>query len=106
MGSESGEFAQGSVEVNQFTERVGDSAAFDVGAGDDQRHPQAGLIGGTLSIEPVVAEEFAVVGGENDIGVVELAAFFERGQNKADLVVDQFDGGAILAAGLCDFFRR
>ena len=54
----------------------------------------------------MVAEQFAVVRGEDDIGVVELAAFFERVEDLADLVVDEFGGSAVLAAGLGDLVGR
>ena len=41
-------------------------------------YAQAGLVRGALGVQPVVAEQFAVVRREDDIGVVELTAFFER----------------------------
>ena len=78
----------------------------DIRPGDEQRYAQAGFIRGTLGVQPVVAEQFAVVRGEDDIGVVELAALFERVEDLADLVVDEFGGSAVLATGLGDLVGR
>ena len=94
------------IEVDKFAQRVTDAASGDIRPGDDQRYAQAGLVSGALGVQPVVAEQFAVVGGENDIGVVELAAFFERAEDLTDLVVDEFGGGAVLATGLGDLVGR
>ena len=54
----------------------------------------------------MVAEQLAVVGGEDDVGVVELAASFECVEDLADLVVNKFDGSAVLATGLGDLVGR
>ena len=99
---ELGKIAYRGIEVDEFAQRVTDAAPGDIRPGDDQRDAQAGLVRGALGVHPVIAEQLAVVGGEDDIGVVELAAFFERVEDLADLIVDEFDGSAVLAAGLID----
>ena len=103
---ELGEIAYRRIEVDEFAQRVTDAAPGDIRPGDDQGYAQAGFIRGALGVQPVVAEHLAVVGREDDIGVVELAALFERVENLADLVVNEFDGGAVLAAGLGDLVAR
>ena len=103
---ELGEIAYRGIEINEFAQRVTDAASGDIRSSDDQRYSQTGLVRGALGVHPVVAEQFAVVGGKDDIGIVELAAFFERVEDLADLVVDEFGGGAVLATSLGDLLAR
>ena len=59
-----------------------------------------GLVEGGLAVESVVAEVVAVVGGEDDGGVVQQALGPERVDDLADLVVDLLDEPGVVCAGV------
>ena len=69
--------------------------AFGVGRRDDQRDARRPLIGRHLVPEPALAQHVAVIGTEDDRGVVELADIAERVEDAADEIVDQADIGVI-----------
>ena len=50
---------------------------------------------GAFEVDAVVAEHFAVVRGEDDIGVVALTGFFKAVEQVADLPVNDIDHGPI-----------
>lgn len=66
---------------------------------DDQRHAGGAFIGITFSEKMVVAQHFAVVGGENDPGVRVQTIFLEQFHEAADLVVDVGEVSVISGAG-------
>ena len=56
---------------------------------DQQRHLARGLVGEQLAeLDPVLAVEVAVVGGEDDVGVPELALRPQRVDDPRDLAID------------------
>ena len=76
-------------EVNSAGDKV-DIALWEPGGGDDERYVEGLLVGDCPLLEHVAmgAEDVAVVGGEDDDGVVEEAGGLEGEVNVADVLVD------------------
>ena len=80
-----GEFEDRRRDVDRRDQLAGRGVRFDPRAADDQRQVGRGLVGEELAADQaVLAEEEAVVGGEDDVGVAQPA-------ERAELVDDLFD---------------
>ena len=79
---------RGDVDVRD--ERLRGAARRDPRPPDQQRHVARGLVREVLTLaDPVLAREVAVVRGEDQIGVVELALVLERVDDRRDPLVDR-----------------
>ena len=93
-------------QIHQVHQRVA-SPLLDAGAGKDQRHVHAAeLVEVLLAEQAVLAERQAVVAGEDDDGVVELAEFPKQLENASDVVVQAGDAGVVLRELAPGVFRR
>ena len=87
--SNAGEFCEGRTEVDVFDYLVAGSSMDDPRAGDNQRHVDVGIEGGHLSrLQAVLAHLIAVVGAEDEIGVLCLTACCRRSPQVTDHPVD------------------
>lgn len=91
---ELGELGEGGVEVDEFGEAVG-FRGDDVWSGNDEGDAGAPFEVGHFGPGSVFAEVPAVVGGEDDDGVVGEAFFFEGVEEAAHLGVDVRDAGKV-----------
>ena len=90
VGRDAGQFEdrRGDVDVADELARFG--AGRDVRAADQEGQVGGGLIGEELAADQaVLAEEEAVVGGEDDVGVAQPAQRAERVDHLFDAVVDR-----------------
>ena len=74
---QAGDVHEGGEEVDEGDEFVGDDALLEAGAGDDEGDAGGGFVKGVFEGLAVFHVHFAVVAGEDDVGVVELAGGFE-----------------------------
>ena len=89
----------GGAEVEALVEVVDDAAAGELTRRpDDGGDADDGVVHAPLLAQGVVAETVAVVGSEDDDGVVEVAGFAEGIENLADLLVDHGDVGEVEGA--------
>ncbi len=81
---------QGRRDVGQLDQGVAPKAGAEVtGPGPDQRDPRQALEeADTLLSQAVIAERLAVIGREDDDGIVTLAGPLERVQDPTELLVD------------------
>ena len=78
------------------------AARLDAGALDDERHAPGVLVEVLLALQAVAADRDAVVGGVEDVGVVELAHRLELLEHAADLDVDVLAAGELAAELVAD----
>ena len=72
---------------------------------DEEWDAAALVVGGVaFAVAKVFAEPFAVVGGEDDDGVVGDAQLFERGEEATDVVVDFADLAVVAVVGATQLF--
>ena len=69
---------------------------------DDERHAPGVLVEVLLALQAVAADRHAVVGGVEDVGVVEFAHRLELLEDAADLDVDVFAAGELAAEFVAD----
>ena len=81
---EAGDVHKGGKEVDEGDEFIGDDALLETGAGDDEGDAGGGFVKGVFEGLAVFHVHFAVVAGEDDVGVVELAGGFERVEDLAE----------------------
>ena len=88
---QSGRGQESGRDVGQLDQGVGLEALFETGGpGDDQRYADQALVeAAALGSQPVVAQRFAVVGGEDNDRVFALVCLVEDVQQAADVFVDQ-----------------
>ena len=99
--AEAGELGEGGQDV-EGGDRGVVAAGGEAGGGEHQRHAGGGLAEAHLEPEAALAEHVAVVGEEDDGGVLGHAGAVEDGEDLADLLVDVADVGEIGAAGAAD----
>lgn len=97
-----GELAERGIKVDPLGQRVATATDGDARSGHNQRHPDGRFVGHLFLIQAEIPKHFAVVGSKNDDGPFEFAAVLEGSDEAADLSVDVFDLGGILAACLAD----
>ena len=71
------------------------TAGFDAGALHDERHAPGVLVQILFALQPVPTNGHAVIGGINNVRVVQLAHRLELGEHTADLLVDVFAAGKL-----------
>ena len=103
LGGKASQGAQRRIDVDQFHQRVGRPSPRNARARRDEGHAQGRLVGHGLGVQAMVAQHLAVVAGKDDDGVTGHAPSFDRLDDPSHLVVDQFDGRAILSARNGDF---
>src|ERR1035437_3706411 len=99
VDGEAGEFEEGGGKIGEFGEGGGSLAGGGGeagGVGDDERDVDGGGVEvGAFEVDAVVAEHFAVVGHEDDDGVVELVGLLEGVDHATDLDVDEVAHGPV-----------
>ena len=81
------EFKGGGHSVLQIDWRVDFFAGFDTGTGDEEGNADAVDVHVLFADEAVVTHCKAVIGGEDDVGIVGFARFFQCLENTSDLRV-------------------
>ena len=100
-GLDVGEVAEGGKGIEEVDVSL-DAAFFHTGAFDDVRDAPGVLVEVLFSLETVPADGHAVVGGVNDVGVIELAHRFDFLEDAADLDVDAFGASELAADFITD----
>ena len=85
---DAGEIAEGGEDVEEVDVALHATAGGDAGAFDDEGHTPGVLVEVLFAHEAMATNRDAVVGGVEDVGVVELAHGFELLEDAADLNVD------------------
>ena len=97
VGGGAGEFEDGRRDVDLLGGLAGRGAGFDPRPADQERQVGGRLVGEELAADqPVLAEEEAVVRGEDDVGVAEAAGHPQRVEHPFDAVVDPAQGLQLL----------
>ena len=99
VGLQGRQRGEGGRHVHQRHRQVGGGAGIDTGAANQQRHLERLVGEDVLADEPVLTQGVAVVGGEDDDRVVQLADAAQRLDERLDGPVDRLEGteaGAVL----------
>ena len=94
---------EGGKQVDEGDELIGDNALLEAGAGDDEGDAGGGFVEGVFEGLAVFHVHFAVVAGEDDVGVVELAGGLQGVEHLAEHGVGLGDHGEVVAADGEDF---
>ena len=82
---------KGRKEVHQRRRSFAPGSGGESRAPDQERNPGRGVVHPAFAEAVAVSEVFAVVGGENDQGVVKFAVRLQLRENAADLEIDEGD---------------